>query len=242
MLCQPYPAQAGPDTGQQRAGLLWNRTGLPAVFPLQVKTPAGADYFLTLTDQKTGEDALAAFIKGGAFFKVLVPPGLFVLRFASGKEWQGEDALFGPDTRHFEMPEPLEFAVRGIGGKAGHVVTLRRPRPGRSWLAALKSQSICQIARLEIPHSALLDPQPGRRLRQLSLDARKEGRLHLKRLQAERFGRQHLVQRDETGQLYTRHLPALLSASQKRQKTHNRIEPRLTQSLRSYAVRSRFCG
>ena len=59
------------------AGLMWNRTGLPAVFPLQVKTPPGQDHVLTLIDADTGTDALAAYIKGGAFFKVLVPPGTY---------------------------------------------------------------------------------------------------------------------------------------------------------------------
>src|SRR6056297_186762 len=72
------------------AGLMWNRTGLPAVFPLQVKTPPGQDYVLTLIDADTGADALAAYIEGGAFFKVLVPPGTFRLKFAAGDVWHGQ--------------------------------------------------------------------------------------------------------------------------------------------------------
>ncbi|MBY6055580.1 hypothetical protein [Leisingera daeponensis] len=137
---------------QPRTGLMWNRTGLPAVFPLQVKTPAGADYYLVLSG--SGGDALAAYIEGGAFFKVLVPPGRYVLRIASGSGWQSEDRLFGPETLVFEMPEPLDFAVRGAGIKAGHLVTLARQPRGGGLRAEVKGQFVCQIASLESPAPA----------------------------------------------------------------------------------------
>ena len=65
----------------QKPGLIWNRSGLPAVFPLQVKTLSGRDFVLTLVDEDTRLEALAAYIVGGAFFKVLVPPGTYTLRF-----------------------------------------------------------------------------------------------------------------------------------------------------------------
>ncbi|KIC21664.1 hypothetical protein [Leisingera sp. ANG-Vp] len=225
----------------QRPGLMWNRTGLPAVFPLQVKSPKGADYFLTLHDHGTGEAALAAYIEGGAFFKVLVPPGRFVLRFASGTKWQGEEALFGAGTQHFEMPEPLEFAVRGLGSKAGHIVTLRQPRPGRSWLAGLKEQSICQIARLEVPDPALLDPQPGRRLFELGLEAQENAQQHIRQQEAERLRRRDLERAGETSRLRARSVPEPPVPYQALQ-TQEKVEPLPRQSFRSYMVRSRFCG
>ncbi|UWQ55120.1 hypothetical protein [Leisingera caerulea] len=163
-----------------RAGLMWNRTGLPAAFPLQVRTSAGADYYLILSDAETGEAALGAYIDGGKFFKVLVPPGRYVLRFASGKRWQGEERLFGPgaQTRRFELPYPLEFAIRGAGIKGGHVVTLSREPPGGGLQAAVKAQYICQIASLEAPE---LLPGRAQPLRQFHLggDARSRGILHL---------------------------------------------------------------
>lgn len=164
-----------------RAGLMWNRTGLPAVFPLQVKTPEGADYYLTLSDAQTGEAALAAYIEGGEFFKVLVPPGRYVLRFASGEVWQGEDRLFGPGarTQRFELPHPLEFAIRGAGIKGGHVVTLSRDQPGGGVRAAVKAQYICQIASV-----GGAKPLPGRasasRPFWLGGDARSRAILHLR--------------------------------------------------------------
>ncbi|MDA3857851.1 MAG: hypothetical protein PF480_06380 [Roseovarius sp.] len=156
-LCAPPQfASAGQDDSarpSQTTGLMWNRTGLPAVFPLQVKTPAGQDYFLTLIDEKTGEDALAAYIVGGAFFKVLVPPGVFRLRFAVGDVWQGEDRLFGSSesTRFFELKAPLTFEIRNLATKAGHLVNISDLKPGQIVDAAVKDQLICQSLRTGFP-------------------------------------------------------------------------------------------
>ncbi len=135
------------------AGLMWNKTGLPAVFPLQVKTLPGQDYFLTLSDDETGAAALAAYIKGGDFFKILVPPGSYRLRFAAGNIWQGEDALFGPGekTDVFELRDPLVFETRGLGVKAGHIVNLRNRKPGQFAEATLSDQLICQSFRPGFP-------------------------------------------------------------------------------------------
>lgn len=58
-------------------GLMWNRTGLPAVFPLQVDTVPGNNYVMRLSDPATGVDLLAAYVIGGKFFRVLVPPRYF---------------------------------------------------------------------------------------------------------------------------------------------------------------------
>jgi hypothetical protein len=143
---------AGP---AQQAGLMWNRSGLPAVFPLQVKTPPGQDYFLTLTDEESGAAVLAAYIEGGVFFKVLVPPGTFRLSFAAGDVWQGEEDLFGPGAKTdlFELRQPLAFGTRGLGIKAGHVVSLPERRPGEIAQVGLKDQLICQSVGIEFPSS-----------------------------------------------------------------------------------------
>ncbi|MEP3329722.1 hypothetical protein [Sedimentitalea sp.] len=129
-----------------QSGLIWNRTGLPAVFPLQVKTPAGQDYFLTLIDAGTSVEALAAYIHGGSFFKVLVPPGTYILQFSFGDVWQGEERLFGSgvETGSFELQPPLTFYLRGGGTKAGHLVELNRILDDLLVTADVKAQSICQ--------------------------------------------------------------------------------------------------
>ncbi len=133
------------------SGLIWNRSGLPAVFPLQVKTSAGQDYFLTLLDEGTKKEALAAYIVGGTFFKVLVPPGKYTLRFSFGDVWQGEEHLFGlgSNTGDFELEDPLTFKIYGAGTKAGHLVDITEFRRGRHVQAKVKGQFICQALRTE---------------------------------------------------------------------------------------------
>lgn len=133
-----------------RPGLMWNRTGLPAVFPLQVKTRVGQDYVLLLSDAQTGADVLAAYIEGGQFFRVLVPPGTFMVRFASGVTWQGEDAMFGRhgETQVIKMPEPLTFEVVGLRVKAGHLIDIRDVSPGETAQLTHGPVRICQRVRL----------------------------------------------------------------------------------------------
>lgn len=147
-------AAAADPSDKPRAGLMWNKSGLPAVFPLQVKTAPGADYVLLLTDDSSGEEVLAAFIVGGRFFRVLVPPGRFRVRFATGVRWQGENAMFGQQgqTRIIEMPEPLTFEVRGLRTKAGHLIDLTKTVAGEMAQIQPLPQRICQrVMRLTAP-------------------------------------------------------------------------------------------
>ncbi|MDW3224144.1 MAG: hypothetical protein R8G34_14860 [Paracoccaceae bacterium] len=141
---------AGPDAADTPSGLMWNRTGLPAVFPLQVKTPVGQNYLLTLTDAKTGDGALAAFIEGGAFFKVLVPPGTYDVHFAHGDTWISEEELFGAGdkTQNFEIAEPLTFAIRDFSTKAGHLIDVAFSGPTEGAQITVTAQYLCQGMRL----------------------------------------------------------------------------------------------
>ncbi|MEH6645851.1 hypothetical protein [Sulfitobacter sp.] len=140
-------AQAGPEnTTQPRHGLMWNKTGLPGVFPLLVKTNVGENYVLLLSRAETGTDAFAAFIVGGRFFKVLVPPGTYRVRFAAGVRWQGEDAMFGRqgETKVIELPEALTFEVHGFGTKAGHKIDLTDRGSGEMAGLRVEPELICQ--------------------------------------------------------------------------------------------------
>ncbi len=140
------------DDDKPRQGLMWNRTGLPAVFPLHVKTTIGEDYVLLLSDPQTGADVLAAFIVGGRFFRVLVPPGTFRVRFAAGVTWQGADTMFGRagQTRIIEMPELLTFEVKGLRTKSGHLIDLTNSSVGELALRLpLRGQLVPPVSRLE---------------------------------------------------------------------------------------------
>ncbi len=133
-LILPLLAQA-----QEAAhGLAWNRTGLPAVFPLQVKTREGQDYFLTLEDAQTGQAAIGAHIDGGRFFKLLVPPGTYRLRFEALRD----DAA---PSESFSLRDPLTFGVLGTRKKAGHLVDISGLGLLEARAAEIRPQSICQV-------------------------------------------------------------------------------------------------
>ncbi|UWR22159.1 hypothetical protein [Sulfitobacter sp. S190] len=132
------------ETTAPRSGLMWNRTGLPAVFPLLVKSAFGQSYMVVLRDSETDAPALAAFFEGGAVFRVLVPPGSFRVRFYYGQEWQSEDTFFGPDTGVIDLEAPLTFAVRGFAVKGGHLVDIRDAGPGQVAQVDVKPSFDCQ--------------------------------------------------------------------------------------------------
>lgn len=141
-----------------RHGLMWQRTGLPAVFPLRVRTLPGADYYLTLREAESGADALAAYIEGGRFFRVLVPPGRFEVRFAFGTDWRGEDTLFGADTEFLALEAPLSFGVQGLARKNGHLIDLRDRAD--SLEARVVPQVDCQGLRFEALAEAFTAARP----------------------------------------------------------------------------------
>ncbi|WP_291728561.1 hypothetical protein [Leisingera sp. F5] len=216
---------------------MWNRTGLPAVFPLQVKSPPGADYYLVLSNEESGEEALAAYFRGGAFFKVLVPPGRFVLHFASGSGWQGEGRLFGPETRVFKLPDALEFAIRGAGIKGGHKITLTQS--GAYLQAAVKEQYICQVASLDGPVPEPRPLQEAGELFRLGGDRNERWSLHLRwrlGLRAPGAGTAEQLWQRRWFVLGSPLLPRRQAAGDN--PAPRRADPR----FRSFAVRSLFCG
>lgn len=128
-------------------GLIWNHSGLPATLPLQVRSPEGADHVIFLTRDGASTPEVAGFFHGGAFFRLLVPPGDWRIRIASGRAWQGEAALFGPETAWRDLPQPLHFGA-GKSRLNGHALTLTDDA------ITVAPQTIC---RLPSWHSGLFD-------------------------------------------------------------------------------------
>lgn len=139
----PEQAEQAGRENPPRTGLLWRRSSLPAIFPLQIRTAPGRGYHVTLRHETTGHPTLAAYINGGDFFRVLVPPGSYRLHVAHGVQWQDEATLFGPRTRFFVLDRPLLFRTRGIGTRAGHLVDLRALAESRQ-ASAVMPLEICQ--------------------------------------------------------------------------------------------------
>lgn len=140
-LALPALAQDRP-----RAGLMWNRSGLPATLPLVVRTQPGRDHVVFLTPPTGGKPVMAGYIHGGTFFRLLVPPGTWAIRFAHGTDWQGEESLFGPQTTHSVMATPMTFEA-GVARKHGHIIRLIESE-GRFQIVSAGPLDLCQGLRL----------------------------------------------------------------------------------------------
>lgn len=148
------------DAGSDRPnGLMWNRTGLPAVFPLHVKTDPGRDYVIVLQDTVDGSHDLAAYARGGTVMRVLVPPGTFTIIVQYGQRWKGDRDGFGhgADAGVMVLPDPLSFRVQGLGTKSGHMIDLRGAIDNPAAEVQIEARAICQTRR------RVVDATPQRR-------------------------------------------------------------------------------
>lgn len=174
VLATALPARAD---DRPRAGLMWNRSGLPATLPLVVATPPGRDHAVFLGDAE-GRDVMAGYIRGGEFFRLLVPPGSWQVRFAHGDGWKNDDALFGDETEWTRIEEPLAFGA-GIARRHGHIIRLIE-RDGRTQVASLGPLDQCQAVTVTTEVIDLDDerddpnrlPAPGLRRLEIDVDTR----------------------------------------------------------------------
>lgn len=102
-----------PPVVYQSPGVMWNYTGMMGVATLRIITSPGADYYIKLVDYYSGADRVGIFVNGGQRLDVRVPPGSYKLRYAYGKSWRGQYALFGPgrNTNYQQSPTRFDFST-----------------------------------------------------------------------------------------------------------------------------------
>lgn len=118
LLFLPFAALA-----ERPHGFAFNRTGLPATLPLLITSPPGRDIYVELLSPAQAT-VFAAHAWGGEPFRVLVPPGDWLVRLSLGQDWQDELHRFGPGTEQIEIPEPLRFFA-GFDRRSGYLIDLR---------------------------------------------------------------------------------------------------------------------
>ncbi|MDN5569350.1 MAG: hypothetical protein L0G27_11505 [Paracoccus sp. (in: a-proteobacteria)] len=126
-------------------GLLAKDDPLPATIPLQVHTGPGADFAVALSDPDNGAPVISGYIRGGEFFRLLVPPGVHDLTIVAGQpdDWQGLQGAFGADAAHVTLP--LAFRITDGSRRQGHQITLAM-QDGGLRITDQQDQVICQIA------------------------------------------------------------------------------------------------
>jgi hypothetical protein len=97
------------------------------VAPFEIHTAAGANYFIKLEDSATQLPIQTFFIRGGQTMEANVPLGQFLLKYATGDAWCGENDLFGNQTQFNKTDAVLRFARQESPGgytMIGHTVEL----------------------------------------------------------------------------------------------------------------------
>lgn len=81
--------------------------------PLQLKAD-GSDfhYLLKLEDLNTGMPVLDVFVRKGENVNIQVPIGIYLAKYAYGREWYGFSYLFGTMTKVVRVIQPLRFALK----------------------------------------------------------------------------------------------------------------------------------
>lgn len=109
-----------------------------AVAPFQIKAPAGSNFVVKLDDASTLQPALTIFVRGGETVKVHVPLGTYVVKYAFGENWYGDNDLFGPETRYSRAERPFVFQKEG-GQYTGYSLTLSEPAKGNLKAAGINA-------------------------------------------------------------------------------------------------------
>jgi hypothetical protein len=95
--------------------------------PLVIQTRFGSgNYYVKLVEKSTGIARMTIFIREGATTNTLaVPAGNYEMRYATGRTWYGEEALFGDDTIYNKADSDFN-----IGYGSGYTVELYLQQSG----------------------------------------------------------------------------------------------------------------
>ncbi len=100
--CTEYP--------QPRSGLYADYRQAPMTSPpMTIKTREGANYFVKFEEVGSNRPVLALFVHGGQQIKQSMPEGNFLMKYASGEKWCGEQYFFGQSTNFSQSDKSFSF-------------------------------------------------------------------------------------------------------------------------------------
>jgi hypothetical protein len=103
----PMPEACFEDEPPQ--GVYEDRSQSPHIAQFTIRTARGADYFVKLEDAASRYTVMKFYIRGGSSITESIPLGNFVLKYAAGRPWCGEDKLFGAETALKQADETFLF-------------------------------------------------------------------------------------------------------------------------------------
>lgn len=89
-------------------------TTVSAPAPFKISTrDATTHFFIKLEDWRSAAPVVTAFVRKGEEIAINVPLGKYRLKYASGTNWMGPEALFGPATSSSQAALPMIFRFEG---------------------------------------------------------------------------------------------------------------------------------
>jgi len=88
-----------------------------------------------MQDAITSQPVMSFYIHGGQTLQENVPEGSFILKYATGNRWCGDNDLFGPDTTIQQSHQTFEFDE-----SHGYTVELIKQRNGNLPMKTINRQ------------------------------------------------------------------------------------------------------
>lgn len=118
-----YSERLGPDSKnlsevpsleRPNNGRIYNQNSQNAIAPLEIKTAKqGYDYYIKISEVVTNNPVKTVYLRSGASIQTKVPLGNFMLKYATGENWLGENCLFGLETRFNKADRDFKFEQIG---------------------------------------------------------------------------------------------------------------------------------
>ena len=93
------------------------------VAPLEFNTAGNSHFYIKLVDHTTGKTVMTVFVRSGSRVDVDVPLGDYIIKYASGDSWYGEEHLFGDETSYIAADDVFNF-YQTDEGVSGYTITL----------------------------------------------------------------------------------------------------------------------
>jgi len=91
--------------------------------PLKIIASGNSHFYLKLVDNATGKAVMAIFTSSSSRVDVDVPLGNYIIKYACGDSWYGEERLFGDETTYYVADEVFKF-YQTDEGVSGYTITL----------------------------------------------------------------------------------------------------------------------
>ena len=123
----------------EHGAIYWYNEPQEVVAPFEIKSEAGANYFVKFYNELTGTNVLGIYVVGGKPVSTFVPTGRYLVKYATGRTWHGYEDYFGKEGVYSKANTVFEFGLNE-GGVAGYSLTLYSVKNGNLRTQGIKRE------------------------------------------------------------------------------------------------------